>query len=80
MNFKNQEPDIVLDFHHMTTSECKIVLDELFSEYDNGYIRFIVGKGLNSENGPVLPYFVQCYLREKNIDFILVDGAIDVVI
>jgi len=64
-----QTPDLVLDLHGFTTIESKVELDEVVGKGDYSYIRIIVGKGLNSENGPVLPEFVRNYLSAKGIRF-----------
>ncbi len=64
-----QEPDLVLDFHGMTTAECKDALDELIKNSAESHIRIIVGKGTRSQNGPVLPDFVRNYLTTHNIRF-----------
>ena len=64
-----QEPEIVLDFHGMTTLECKDELDELLKVGGYSHIRIIVGKGNNSADGPILPSFVKNYFSERNIRF-----------
>lgn len=61
--------ELTLDFHGMTTAECKIVLDEIIEEGYYTHLRIIVGKGNQSPHGPVLPYFVKNYLNERNIRF-----------
>lgn len=68
-NKYSQEPERVLDLHGHNTIESKIALDELFEERGCSHVRIIVGKGLNSVNGPVLPYFVKNYLNERGIRF-----------
>ncbi len=68
-NKYKQEPDLVLDFHGMTTAECKDELDELMKNSAESHIRIIVGKGTRSLNGPVLPDFVRNYLTTHNIRF-----------
>ncbi len=61
--------ELTLDFHGMTTAECKIVLDEIIDEGYYTHLRIIVGKGTQSPHGAVLPYFVKNYLTERNIKF-----------
>lgn len=68
-NKYESEPEFELDFHGWTTEECKEELDEIIREGDYSHIRVIVGKGKNSEGGPVLPNFVKNYLNERNIRF-----------
>lgn len=68
-NKYSQEPDEVFDFHGMTTSECKLELEDIIRSGDYTYIRIVVGKGTRSPNGPVLPDFVRNYLTEHNIRF-----------
>lgn len=63
------EPDYILDLHGKTTSECKFILDDIIESEDYEYIRIIIGRGLNSPNGPVLPYFIKNYLNSKDIKF-----------
>ncbi len=77
--YDNKEPEHILDLHGLNTMECKDVLDELCTHTDIVHVRLIVGKGLNSVNGPVLPDFVKSYCNQKGIRFqVVVEGAIDV--
>ena len=64
-----QTPEYVVDLHGFTTGESQAILDELIEEAEYKYIRVIVGKWTNSENGPVLPDFVKNYLTDRNIRF-----------
>lgn len=64
-----QNPGYVIDLHGFTTYETQSILDELIEEAEYKHIRVIVGKGLNSENGPILPDFVKNYLNKRNIRF-----------
>lgn len=68
-NKYTQEPGHVVDLHGYNTSECKVILDELIKKGEYSHVHVIVGKGLNSSNGPVLPYFVKNYLNERGIRF-----------
>ncbi len=68
-NKYEQVAEYTLDLHGYTTAECKVILDELLVSRKYSHVHVIVGKGLNSENGPVLPYFVKNYLNERNIRF-----------
>lgn len=68
----NKYPQIaeaVFDFHGMTTSECKLELEDIIQSGEYSHIRIIVGKGTRSPNGPVLPDFVTNYLISHNIRF-----------
>lgn len=69
MNKYLQKPEYILDLHGYTTSEAKEILRELLRDSNYSYIRIITGKGLNSENGPVLPDFVKSFLNMHNIRF-----------
>ena len=62
-------PEIVYDFHGYTTLECQNVIDDLIQEQEFKHVRFIVGKGMNSSGGPVLPNFVKNYLTENGIRY-----------
>jgi len=64
-----QTPEDVFDFHGMTTSECKLELEEIIRDEEYNHIRIIVGKGTRSPNGPVLPDFIRNYLTDHNIRF-----------
>lgn len=64
-----QIPDAIFDFHGMTTSECKLELEDIIRDGEYTHIRIIVGKGTRSPNGPVLPDFVRNYLTEHHIRF-----------
>ena len=68
MNKYLREPSRIIDLHGYTTSEAKIVLDELVRS-ENAYVRIIVGKGNHSENGPVLRDYVKKFLLSKNVHF-----------
>jgi DNA-nicking Smr family endonuclease len=68
-NKYKQEPDLILDFHGMTTAECKDGLDTILKNREHRHLRIIVGKGTRSQNGPVLPDFVRNYLTTHNIRF-----------
>jgi DNA-nicking Smr family endonuclease len=64
-----QIPDELFDFHGMTTSECKLELEDIVRCGEYFHIRIIVGKGTRSPNGPILPDFVRNFLTERNIRF-----------
>lgn len=66
---EDESSELTLDFHGMTTLECKIILDEILEEGCYTHLRIVVGKGSQSPHGPVLPYFVKNYLSERNIRF-----------
>jgi len=68
-NKYKQVPDLVLDLHGYTTLECEDALSELVEGREYRHVRLIVGKGRNSQNGPVLPNFVKNYLNDRNIRF-----------
>lgn len=69
MNKYAQEPDEIIDFHGYTTREVEDVLQTLMKSPMPKRMRFIVGKGLHSMDGPVLGDFVKRYLASRNIDF-----------
>jgi len=61
-----------LDLHEYTRDEAQDeVLKFLEESKNSGYnmVRIIVGKGLHSENGPVLGDFVRNLLEENEYDF-----------
>jgi len=64
-----QIPDRIIDLHGFTTSESKEIIDELLADQKISHLRLIVGKGLNSQAGPILPNFVKTYLNSKGISF-----------
>ena len=68
MNKYLRTPSRIIDLHGMTTSEAKVVLEELLRS-DESYVRIIVGKGNHSANGPVLRDFVKKFFLSKNIHF-----------
>lgn len=68
MNKYLRTPNQIVDLHGYTTSEARIVLDDLIKA-DSGYVRIIVGKGNHSQNGPILRDYVKQYLLSKNIHF-----------
>ena len=68
MNKYLRTPSKIIDLHGYTTSEAKVVLDELLRS-ESGYVRMIVGKGNHSAEGPVLREFVKKFLLSKNVHF-----------
>ena len=64
-----QVPDQIIDLHGSTTSESKEIIDSLLEDKEISHVRLIVGRGLNSINGPVLPNFVKSYLNSQGINF-----------
>ena len=64
-----QNPEHIIDLHGYTTAETQDLLDELLAEAEYQHVRIIIGRGHNSENGPVLPDFVKNYLNNRNIRY-----------
>lgn len=62
-----QVPEVILDFHGYTKAECQDAIDELIRGGEHKHARIIVGKGKNSQNGPILPDFVKNYLTSHHI-------------
>ncbi len=77
-------PDIVMDLHGYTTFEAEDILNDFLFQGKYKFIRIIVGKGGNSENGPVLREFVKSYLNKNKINYNYAnyrnggEGALDV--
>jgi len=72
MNKYEQVVDAELDLHGSTADEATMGLDEFFEEaHEKGWsrVRIVVGKGVHSKHGPVIPYRVQAYLREHGLDW-----------
>ena len=69
VNKYQQNAEYEIDLHGYTTSESKDILDSLLQEAKYNHVRIIVGKGNNSENGPILPSFVMNYLKSRNIRY-----------
>ena len=61
------EPDFELDLHGCTTIEAKQLLDEFVEAREHDHVRIIVGKGMNSEHGAVLPSFVHNHLARHGV-------------
>jgi DNA-nicking Smr family endonuclease len=68
-NKYEQVPEHIIDLHGLTTSETQVLLDELLLRRDYRHVRIIIGKGRNSEHGPILPNFVKNYLTAKGVRF-----------
>lgn len=64
-----QLPDRIIDLHGCTTSESKEIIDGLLEDREISHVRLIVGRGLNSPNGPVLPNFIKAYLNSRAVNF-----------
>ncbi len=62
-------PDIEIDLHGMSTTECKMTLEDIIDSGVYNRVRLIVGKGTRSDFGPVLPAFVKGMLKERGIPF-----------
>ncbi len=61
-----------LDLHGKTKSEAELELKIFLNRSESegkSLVRVITGKGLHSENGPVLKNFVRDWLREKDYEF-----------
>ncbi len=69
MNKYLQTPSEIIDLHGYTARESENILDDLFKDKKNLHVRIITGKGIHSENGPVLRDFVKNYLNRRNIRF-----------
>jgi DNA-nicking Smr family endonuclease len=69
VNKYQQNAELEVDLHGHTTSESLDVLDSLIKEGRYRHVRIIVGKGRNSENGPILPNFVKNYLDSFGIRY-----------
>ncbi len=63
------KPQAEIDLHGYTMQESKEVLDALLRDRAYKVVRIIVGRGNNSEHGPVLPAFVRNYLTSHRIRF-----------
>lgn len=81
-NKYEQIAEVEIDLHGYTTYEAEEVLYSLLREregrvpkdgtrHNSGqlHVRLIVGKGIHSENGPVLPDFVRNYLRTHGVRY-----------
>lgn len=78
MNKYAQEPDEILDLHGLTMSESMILLEDMLDREELSHVRIIVGKGMHSKGGPVLPGFVKQFLTAKHVRFSqskVVDGG-----
>ena len=69
MNKYLSEPSEIIDLHGLTRLEAEQALDELIAEGTHAHVRIITGRGLHSENGPVLRNFVMDYLMAKGISY-----------
>lgn len=70
MNKYQRSPDMIIDLHGYTIPEAQGAIEELFNKDVYSHIRIITGKGIHSENGPVIKDFIRSYLERKNIHFI----------
>jgi DNA-nicking Smr family endonuclease len=83
-NKYEQIPEVEIDLHGCTTEESKQLLDSVIDEGRHRFIRVIVGKGRNSDNGPILPNYVKGYLNERGLRYNLAkqrdggEGALEV--
>lgn len=68
-NTEENEPDLIIDLHGYNTLEAEEILNEVLYKNKYAHIRIIVGKGRNSEYGPILPNFVKGLLKQNNISF-----------
>lgn len=86
LNDNTNEPELVIDLHGYTTFEAEDFLSEILDSNQYNFLRIIVGKGRNSENGSVLGDFVKNYLNKRKINYSYASprnggvGALDVYI
>ncbi|MFM2392960.1 MAG: hypothetical protein RLZZ546_942 [Bacteroidota bacterium] len=84
LNNDTNEPELVIDLHGYTTFEAEEFLSEILDSNQYFFLRIIVGKGKNSENGAVLRDFVKNYLKQRRINYSYAsprnggEGALDV--
>ncbi len=64
-----RNPETITDLHGYTTEEARIAINELIKENKYKHIRIITGKGIHSENGPILKNFIRSYLEKNNIHY-----------
>ncbi len=64
-----QIPERIVDLHGLTVDEAEHALSQLVNEFSEMQIRVIIGKGIHSPHGPVLPNFVKNYLTNRGIPF-----------
>lgn len=64
-----RNPDFIIDLHTHTTEEAKVAIEKLIKENKYIQIRIITGKGIHSENGPVLKNFIRSYLEKNKIHY-----------
>lgn len=72
MNKYEQTVDAELDLHGYTADEARMEINDFLEEgREKGWhrVRIVVGKGLHSKHGPVLPYRVQACLREHGLEW-----------
>ena len=69
MNKYTRTPEHILDFHGNTVKEVEEDLNAFFRNNTFNYIRIITGKGVHSQNGPVVREFVKKYLSKKRIRY-----------
>jgi len=69
MNKYQRTPDHIIDLHGYTLEETRVAITELLDSDEYSHIRIITGKGLHSENGPILKDFIRSYLEKNNIHF-----------
>ena len=69
MNKYYRTPEHIIDLHGCTLEEAKTSVIELCNSDEYSHIRIITGKGIHSENGPILKDFVRNYLEKNNIQY-----------
>ena len=69
MNKYLSKPSEIIDLHGLTRAEAEEALDELIAEGAHAHVRIITGRGIHSENGPVLRTFVMEYFTAKGISY-----------
>lgn len=69
MNKYQQIPEHIVDFHDYTVIGAQKVLDELLFKREFSHVRIIVGKGIHSQEGPILKKFVKGYLQKKGVRY-----------
>jgi DNA-nicking Smr family endonuclease len=69
MNKYQRTPEHIVDLHGFTLEEARVTITELCNSNEYLHVRIITGKGIHSENGPVLKDFIRSYLEKNNIQY-----------
>ncbi len=64
-----QSPDFTLDLHGYSRNEALRALSGMLHVHEGELVRIVIGKGIHSADGPVIPDVVKGFLATHNLSY-----------